>query len=802
MTTAGRGTGLAARRLDVAGARGFAAPGAGPARRAAVASLTREWLADVWEQALAGRPSDGVALAAVGSLARRDGGPLSDVDLVLLHDGRSLGGEELRALADRVWYPVWDAGIRLDHAVRTVNQCRTVASGDLSAAVGLLDLERLTGDPEVVAAARAVLTHDWRANARKRLPQLVETVHVRHGRHGDLAQGLEPDLKEAHGGLRDMAVLRALAAAWLTDRPHGAVDESYAALLDVRDALHVVTGRGRDRLTREDHDAVAALLGHRDADELLTGVSTAARTIAYALDGTVRRAGQSQRARTLRVGPRRPQLRPLGFGLFEHDGEVVLGPRTDPAADPLLTLRAAVTAARDDLPIAPATLANLAANAPPLPEPWPAPAKDLFADLLAAGPGLLTVWEGLDQAGLVERWVPEWAAVRSRPQRSPVHRHTVDRHLLETVVVAGSLVRGVGRPDLLLLGALLHDIGKVRGARDHSTAGEPLARAVATRLGHDTGDVDTVALLVREHLTLIELATRRDHRDPATLAAAHEAAAGSRDTFDLLLALTEADATAAGPQAWTDWRASLVRQLAETVSAGWQEGAPPQPPPGSAVSADDLGAVAAGEPRVVVRAQAGSWRVDVIDRDRLGLFADTAGLLAAYGLVVRTAILRTADGIAANEWHVESPGGDPPDEQQIARGLTRLAHGDRAPLAPLDRRRRSAGPPSEPARSGSPEQSRALVVPRASAGATVLEVRAQDRPGLLHELGVAFARSGLSVRSAHIATYAGQTLDTFYLTEFAGRLPSPAKVAQTVALLIDTCDGPPPTPGNFPASRN
>jgi [protein-PII] uridylyltransferase len=784
-------TGLAARRLDVAGARGFAAPGAGHARRAAVTTLTRDWLADVWEQALAGHSSDGVALAAVGSLARCDGGPLSDVDLVLLHDGRSLGGEELRTLADRVCYPVWDAGIRLDHAVRTVNQCRTVASGDLSAAVGLLDLERLSGDPQVVAAARATLTHDWRANARKRLPQLVEAVHARHRRHGDLAQGLEPDLKEAHGGLRDMAVLRALAAAWLTDRPHGAVDEAYAALLDVRDALHVVTGRGRDRLTREDHDAVAALLRHRDADDLLTGVSTAARTIAYALDGTVRRAGQSQRARTLRVGPRRPGLRPLGFGLFEHDGEVVLGPRTDPATDPLLTLRAAVAAARDDLPIAPATLANLAAKAPLLPDPWPASARDLFADLLAAGPGLLAVWEGLDQAGIVERWIPEWAAVRSRPQRSPVHRHTVDRHLLETVVVAGGLVRGVGRPDLLLLGALLHDIGKVRGARDHSVAGEPLARAVVTRLGHERADVDTVALLVREHLTVIDLATRRDHRDPATLAAAHEAAAGSRETFDQLLALTEADATAAGPQAWTDWRASLLRQLAETVRAGWQEGAPPQAPPGSPISDDELRAVAAGEPRVVVREHGGSWRIDVVDRDRPGLFADTAGLLAAYGLVVRTAALRTVDRVAANEWHVESPGGDVPDEQRIVRGLTRLAAGDRTPLEQLERRRRPAGTPSGDATSGTPGQSRALVVPRASADATVIEVRAQDRPGLLHELGVAFAASGLSVRSAHIATYAGQALDTFYLTELAGRLPSPAKVAQTVALLIDTCDGSP-----------
>jgi [protein-PII] uridylyltransferase len=792
---------LSARRLKVAGALGFAVPGAGPARRAAVATLTREWLAGVWDEALAGRSSDGVALATVGSLARGDGGPLSDVDLVLLHDGRSLGGEELRALADRVWYPVWDAGVRLDHAVRTVNQCRTVASGDLSAAVGLLDLECLTGDAEVVAAARATLTHDWRANARKRLPQLLEAVRARHSRHGDLAQGLEPDLKEPHGGLRDMAVLRALAAAWLTDRPHGAVDESYAALLDVRDALHVVTGRGRERLTRQDHDAVAALLGHRDADDLLTGVSTAARTIAYALDGTVRRAGQSQRARTLRVGPRRPQLRPLGFGLFEHDGEVVLGPRADPATDPLLTLRAAVAAARDDLPVAPTTLANLAAKAPLLPDPWPASARDSFADLLAAGPGLLTVWEGLDQAGIVERWIPEWPAVRSRPQRSPVHRHTVDRHLLETVVVASGLVRGVARPDLLLLGALMHDIGKVRGARDHSVAGEPLARAVATRLGHADADVDVVALLVREHLTVIDLATRRDHRDPATLAAAHEAAAGSRETFDLLVALTEADATAAGPQAWTDWRASLLRQLAETVRAGWQEGAPPRAPSGPPIGAEGLRAGGAGEPRVVVRERGGSWRVDVFDEDRLGLFADTAGLLAAHGLVVRTAILHTADGVAANQWHVESPGGDAPDEQRIVRGLTRLAAGDRTPLEQLERRRGPAGGPSGSDTSGPPGQSRALVVPRASADATVIEVRAQDRPGLLHELGVAFATSGLSVRSAHIATYAGQTLDTFYLTEPGGRLPSPAKVAQTVALLIDTCDATTSHPVHLPPRR-
>ena len=343
-------------RLDLAGAGGFTAPGAGQARRAAIAQLSRGWVTQVWTAATYGARLQGVALASVGSLARGDAGPLSDFDLVLLHDGRSLPNKEINSLADRIWYPIWDGGARLDHSVRTVGQCRTVAAGDLSAAVGMLDIELVAGDEQVVAAARSVLGHDWRANARRRLPQLVESLEERHIRHGDLAQTIEPDLKEARGGLRDMSALRALTAAWLADRPHGQVDAAYRTLLDTRDAVQVVTGRGRDRLGLEDHDAVAALLGYPDADSMLAVVGTAARNVCYAMDGTVRRAAQSQRARTLRVGPRRPVLKTLGYGLFEHDGEVVLGAHLDPSRDPLLVLRAAVAAARRGLPLAPAIL--------------------------------------------------------------------------------------------------------------------------------------------------------------------------------------------------------------------------------------------------------------------------------------------------------------------------------------------------------------------------------------------------------------------------------------------------------------
>jgi [protein-PII] uridylyltransferase len=779
-------------RLDLADTRGFAAPGAGPERRSAMAELGHTWITDVWNAATRGARMGGVALASVGSMARGDAGPLSDFDLVLLHDGRSLSTKEITSLADRIWYPIWDGGAKLDHSVRTVNECRTVAAGDLSAAIGLLDLELVAGDEQVVAAARSTVGHDWRSNARRRLPELIESLDARHRRHGDLAQTIEPDLKEARGGLRDMTVLRALTAAWLADRPHGQVDTAYGTLLDTRDALHMVTGRGRDRLGLEEQDAVAALLGHPDADAMLVGVSNAARTLSYAINGTVRRASQSQRARTLRVGPRRPALKPLGFGLFEHDGEVVLGAHLDPSRDPLLVLRAAVAAARRGLPLAPATLANLAAHSPAIAAPWPPLARSLFVDLLAAGPGLITVWEGLDLAGLIDSWLPEWSAVRSRPQRNAVHRHTVDRHLIETVVHATGLMRDVERPDLLLLAALMHDIGKIAGAHDHSVVGAPLAATAVRRMGLDDAEVEVVELLVREHLTLIDLATRRDPTDRATISAVTDAVAGRRDVLELLRALTEADASAVGAAAWTDWRAKLLEDLVRGARKALGDAGPPVD---EGDQTDDLlppdvvAEVAIGEPHVLVHPIGGAYRIDVFDRDRLGLFADTAGLLAAYGLIVRTARVRTQEGIAANQWQVDSPGGDSPDAVAIARGLVQLGGGDRSPLRPLERRTAYA----EPVGGGPAPVTRAMVVPHASADSTVIEIRTLDRPGLLHQVGMTFARAGLTVHSAHIATYAGQTLDTFYVSEFGGRALSPARVAQTISMLMDACDEVPTT---------
>ncbi|WP_435203448.1 [protein-PII] uridylyltransferase [Janibacter sp. GS2] len=775
------GTTIRAERLDLAGTREFTTPGAGGARRAAIGRATHSWLTSLYLDAVGER--EGIALAAVGSLGRGWSGPLSDLDLVLVHDGRTVAAADLTEIADRLWYPVWDSGLALDHSVRSAAQCRAVAGEDVSAAVGLLDLSLVAGDPDLVAGVRSSVGQDWRSGARTRLPGFIESVRERHHRHGDLSQQIEPDLKEAFGGLRDVTVLHALTRAWLSDHPHGAVEPALDHLLDVRDALHVVTGRGRDVLLREEHDAVAALLGFSDPDDLLTLVSGSARAIGWSLESTMRRAGQSQRARVLRVGPRRPTMTPLGHGVHAHDGEAVLGSTRSIETDPSLPLRAAVVAARHRLPLSPQTLTNLASG-PSLPTPWEQEHLDLFADLLASGAGLTAVWEGLDHVGLVDRWLPEWAAVRCRPQHNPIHRHTVDRHLLETVDRAGALSRDVSRPDLLLICALLHDIGKISGARDHSHTGAAIAARVVARWGLDEADRRTVVLLVREHLTLVEIATRRDLGDPATTTMVCDLVGADIETFELLRALTIADARAVGPQAWTHWRASLLDTLTGLVRERLTGAVPPVPSLAPAPALDEaaLVEVADGRPHVRVDAAGGGWTLTVHCRDRGGLFADTAGLLAAHGMSVRRARLATVDGVAVDEWFVESPGGDPPEPARIVAGLARLAAGGRsAPGA-------CAG--ARPTRRGTGAAgTRAFVLPSAGSAATVIEVRSQDRPGLLRDLGWALTGEGLSVRSVHVSTFAGQALDTFYVTDGGGRALRPAAVARALSAVIDAGDG-------------
>ncbi|MEU1813281.1 [protein-PII] uridylyltransferase [Micromonospora aurantiaca (nom. illeg.)] len=707
--------------------------GIGAAARSARADALDAWLC----RALPDR--DGVALVAVGGLGRRQCAPYGDLDLVLLHAGVP-GIDELAA---SLWYPIWDAGLRLDHSVRTVAEALSVAQDDVKVALGLLDARHVAGDPALTDQLSRTATDHWRRTAIRQLPGLREITAVRWEAHGELAFLLEGDLKEAAGGLRDVGILRAIATAGVTDALRPAVHAAHRRLLDTRDALHQQVGRRVDRLVAQERDGVARLLGAEDGDALLRLVAGDARTVSHALDDAWRTADRLRSGRH-RAAPGRPLRRPVARDVVEQDGELVLA-RTAIGArpNPSLSLRVAAAAATTRLPIARATCEWLAAYCPPLPAPWPPAARAALITLLGAGPGLVPAWETCDRYGLIDRWLPEWTRMRSLPQHNPVHRFTLDRHLVQTAYEASRHTRDVERPDLLLLGAFLHDIGKGLDG-DHSVVGAPLAEAVATRIGLPPAEAALIGTLVRLHLLLPDVATRRDLSDPKTVAGVAERV-GDTGTLELLHALVRADAAATGPAAWSGWKGRLIAELVSRVRTTLDTGVVPAPPaPDPALVAGPLPVVHLGEDRVSVAAA-----------DRRGLLATVAGCLALHRLEVISADAATVDGRALVECRVQPRYGLAPDPIALSADLRRAVGGDVSVVQRLRGRALAAR-----SQGAAP---RVVWHREAATDAVLLELRAADAAGLLYRVTCALDDAGAQVRAARISTLGGDVVDAFYL---------------------------------------
>lgn len=733
-------------------------------------------------KALDGADETGVALVAVGGYGRSELAPHSDLDVVLVHDDGNPAVEVSR-VAERVWYPLWDAGAdpstgsgqRLDHSVRALSEVTDAARSDRRVALGLLDARHVAGDPSITLRLRADLLAHWRRDARTQLPALRALVDRRGARQGELAHATVPDLKESVGGLRDATVLKALVATWLVDVSHSDLEPSRLQLLDLRDALHEVTGRATDRVAPELWSDLAAHLGLAGAEPAQRQVREVGRRITHLSRLTWHRV-DALLARPSATRRRTPDLEQVAPGVAVARREVVLEKGADPAEDPLLLLRAAAEAAERELVLAPATAARLGRAEVAVPEPWSREARNLFTRLLAAGPGLLSVWETLDETDALDRVLPEWRRVRLLPHASVVHRFTVDRHLVETCIEASRMIRRVSRPDVLMAAALLHDIGK--GDRvDHSQRGAPLAAAVATRMGYDAREADLVRGLVRWHLLLAEVAITRDLEDPATTAHVVERVP-DLETLDLLEVLTEADARATSPQAWTSWRAGLVADLARRVreALGAEED---RGPSGSdqAAEVEIPAAVRADPQRIDVRVETGAdgATLTVVSGDRIGLMADIAGALAVLRASVRSARAWTQDDLAVSVWEV--------DETHLEEAVLRQrfeAVAERR-LDPSARLRSAGAEDLEPS---------VQVRHEASREATVLEVRVDDRPGVVHVVCAALASLDLSVRSAHLTTLGPQAVDVFYVQELGSGLPSDERAASAVHAVRRALQGP------------
>ncbi len=771
----------------------------------------RAELVDEAVGALAEGLGPGVALVALGGYGRGQLCPRSDVDLMVLHRGEY--PDAMFETASRVFYPFWDAGIPLGHAVRTIEESVAGAEERLDVLTALLDARLVSGDPDLFRHLQSQLSHVVTADRAGYLELLRSAAAERQSRYGSCSQLLEPDLKESGGGLRDIhlfgwagvavgaeSLAELTAAGLLRDREAAALDEAEEFLVRLRSALHLETARRTDRLHLELQPRLAeafgfdAVAGMEAPDALMRTLFEHARAVEHVSGSFLDRATKVHGRAT------------------HSEAERPAGPED--------VLRAFARMAETGAALGPAALDALEGSLVGVPR-WTDGMREIFLSLLRAGKEGERALEAMDRAGLLSRFLPEWDPVRCRPQRDPYHRFSVDVHLLHTTAEAARILEGdviddpladeaaaaVGDRDAVLLGAFLHDIGKV-GEGSHVPKGVEVAASALSRMGVPDPTAASVLFLVQQHLLLSDTATRRDVADE-NLVMDVAATIQQPERLAMLYVLTAADARATGPHAWTPWRQALVRELVAKVERvlGREEMGPDRAAllagrldeartrlggenrsavedylarlPRPYILATELETVARdfalvsppiGASEVRTRAgrgvREGTYEVTVVARDRPGLLSLIAGALAVSGMNILSArAFTTEDGVALDPFVVEPAFRGEIDEERWRRFRTDLRHALEGRIS-LDHRIEEKRAHYPPPSTDVPV--RVTVDNRASDFYTVVEVSAPDRIGLLHDLARAFHDLDLDVHLAVVATYGVRVVDAFYLRDLVG----------------------------------
>ncbi len=531
-------------------------------------------------------------VAGVGSYGRGAVALRSDLDIRLL--ARSV--DAAAPLADALLYPLWDLGVAVGHQVVTVDDLCDSAAEDLPAATSLLDWRHVAGEGALgeALAARAAAGLFAHSELPIFMGRLADEVEQRHARFGGSVYLLEPDVKNGAGGLRDLDVAlwaakarygvgrleELLRVGGLLPREASEIRGAREMLWRIRNLLHLHAGRRSDRLTFDEQESLSALLGYGEGGEaverLMSDYYRSARIISRARETLLSRATPS-------LGRRRPRGEDLGGGVHLFDGSVTIADRDALRGDPALALRivhAAVTRgfpifgyARDAVLRAtsdPAFCEALRASAA---------AGSLFVELVAmcketpfrSG----SVLRELHDLGLILAMIPEFSPVVGRVHHDVYHVYTVDVHSVAAVDRLKALARGelavefplasrlaaeASRPAMLYLATLLHDVGKAIGGSDHCERGAHMARPILERLGFSADDVAAACHLIREHLVMYHVATRRDLDDPRTIGEFSRVAHGREGLRDLYL-LTVADLSTTSPTSMTSWKAHMLDEL-------------------------------------------------------------------------------------------------------------------------------------------------------------------------------------------------------------------------------------------------
>ena len=768
----------------------------------------------------------GLAVVAMGSYARREVCPQSDIDLLLLHDGWKQ--PDLETLVQRMCYPLWDAGLQVGYAIHTPRSAVRAAGERLDTATALMDRRLVLGDPGLLDQLASAYTRWLRRRSGKVLTQLAAADEARHVSAGMQPGMLEPDLKAGAGGLRDLHSLRWAAgmvlgelgieplvgARYLGANDYQALVHANEALLAVRCALHLVSpGAAPNDILRLDlQDEIAGRLGARDRDEVLSRVGLAMRTIAHVHGRTWPVLLSDARAGRRR---RRPAPVHLDDGVSLVDGLVEVDQERSLRSDPALGMRALAVAATHGSHLGRATVTRLQRDLVAVESlPWDHRIRGAFLTTLRRGPEALPALADADYIGLLAAHIPEWTRIRGRPQRNPYHRYDLDTHLLQTVAWVQRIAEGeldprlsavyerLNEPDVLLLGAVFHDIGKAYPG-DHSIGGARVAARWITEMGFDRRRAQRVARLVRLHLLLPDIAQHRDLDDRREIQAVANRVVDT-ETLDALLVLSLADARATGPLAYSPWKDGLLvelhararraltggaggaliadphakveraRQRADEVPAGALDTLLAHLPERYLLVADVdqileharlLARLDGGDAAAVSIATDQTGTVNIISfvgRDRLGLLADVVGALAGLGLDVLEARAFTRPDHTVLDWFVVRARrtASLPTAEQVTQRVTAAARGTADVEAQVRRQEQRWDE-----RPGTETQliDPAVVVDRDTTG-TRIEVEGRDAPGVLYRLLRILADARLDVTAARVATLGPQVRDVFFVS--------------------------------------
>ncbi|HSL48984.1 MAG TPA: [protein-PII] uridylyltransferase [Candidatus Deferrimicrobiaceae bacterium] len=783
-----------------------------------------------------------LVLVALGGYGRGELHPLSDLDLMLIYDGEM--GPYVQRATQGLLYALWDLGLQVGHAVRSLPDCLAMARTDFPSRTSMQQARFLVGDRRLFNRFRKVLAENV---YQKDFAQFLETTLTerdqRYRKFGGSPYMGEPNVKESAGGLRDIHTAMWLASTkfgtrtlqeladkrLITEREQKAADEALTFLWRVRNELHFLSGHKNDVLSRDIQPQIAKNFGYA-GDELSLPVEKFMRDY-YLHARVIHRVSRRLIARCRETLSRRATVQrrlrqeALADGLIVIDEQIHLAQPDGRAfrEEPLRLLKVfwhrhqlgfelgidVERAIEDSL-----DLIDDAFRASP-------EARDLFLGICRSWGRTAQTLREMHELGVLGRYLPEWGALTCLVQYDVYHKFTADQHSLLAVQHLEALAPGqsadaegnaqvvseVERPGVLMLGMLLHDIGKGKG-HGHVAKGIPLIETLAARMGLAPEDTDTAVFLVAHHLTMSHIAQRRDIDDPKTIETLAEVCK-TPERLRMLYLLTCADMRAVGPGVMTGWQAQILWDLyARTLArlTGGQRERPTRETVAERV-AEAMGgevvrtAVAAhlallsdrylattspqriaAHLRLLDRLEGGvlatelfhhpdlgSSELVLATRDVPGLFSLIAGTLAAQGINILSAQIHTrADGIVIDTFQVNDPFGEAVTEEARWRRTLealRLVLRGEASVEDLLARRRAVHAAGEGV-AGPPKIS---VDNQLSDSRTVVEVKCPDRVGLLYVITRTLSGQGLDIASARIATEIDQAYDTFYVTDRRGR---------------------------------